>query len=160
MSRTNPETKFVLTEFTGGYYRKSLRDCLWLLFGSIVASGFPGSGWRKVLLVSFGARIGCGVVIKPRVRVKRPWLFRLGDSSWLGEGVWVDNVAPVVIGRNACVSQNVFICTGNHDYRSREFHENSASVVISSGVWIGAACVVCPGRRLPRNSFYKMGTVI
>ena len=37
------------------------------------------------------------VVIKQRVNVKYPWKLEVGDFSWIGEDVWIDNLATVKI---------------------------------------------------------------
>ena len=52
---------------------------------------FPFSGFYKFLLRLFGAKIGKGVVIKPSVNIKYPWRLKIGDYSWIGENVWIDN---------------------------------------------------------------------
>src|ERR1700729_177419 len=56
------------------------------------------SGMKVALLKTFGARIGKGVVIKPAVNIKFPWKLEIGDHSWIGEGVWIDNLSRVTIG--------------------------------------------------------------
>ena len=71
--------------------------------GLLFNSWLPGSGWRVQLLRLFGASIGSGVVIKPHVRIKFPWKLSIGDYSWIGEEVWIDNLAEVSIGSNCCI---------------------------------------------------------
>lgn len=70
---------------------------------------------RCRLLAAFGAKLGRGVVIKPGVRVKFPRKLAIGDHSWIGERVWIDNLAPVEIGANCCISQGAYLCAGSHD---------------------------------------------
>ncbi len=60
----------------------------------------PLSGLKVFLLRLFGAKVGKGVVIKPGVNIKYPWLLSIGDYTWIGERVWIDNLAKVTIGRN------------------------------------------------------------
>lgn len=82
---------------TGGFDRGAPRwkEALWLaISGLLVASWLPGSGWRKRLLRAFGATIGWDVAIKPGVRIKFPWRLSVGDYSWIGEDVWIDNLPP------------------------------------------------------------------
>ena len=86
-----------------------------------VSSSIPGSAHRCFLLRAFGAKIGRGVNIKPRVKVKFPWRLIVGNHSWIGEAVWIDNLAEVEIGANCCVSQGAYLCTGSHDWNSRKF---------------------------------------
>ena len=51
----------------------------------------PFSGIKVRLLRLFGAQVGVGVNIKPNVNIKYPWLLEIGDYSWIGENVWIDN---------------------------------------------------------------------
>ena len=77
----------------------------------------PLSVIKVRLLRLFGAKIGKGVVIKPGVNIKYPWNLSIGDYSWIGENVWIDNLAKVKIGNNVCVSQGAMLLCGNHDYK-------------------------------------------
>ena len=97
-----------------------LRRGLWYLINVVVFANplFPFYGPKRLLLRLFGARIQRGVIIKPRVNIKYPWRLTVGENSWIGEGVWIDNLAEVVIGSNACISQGAYLLTGNHDYKS------------------------------------------
>ena len=83
-------------------------------------------------------------MIKPKVNIKYPWLLNIGDYVWIGEEVWIDSLAEVFIGNNACLSQGVMLLTGNHDYTSRTFDLRVGKIVLEEGVWIGAKSVVCP----------------
>ena len=99
-----------------------LTELVWIvLSGLLVASWLPGSGWRTFLLRLFGARIGQGVVIKPHVSIKFPWRLIVGNHVWIGERVWIDNLAEVAIGSNSCISQGAYLCTGSHDWSDSRF---------------------------------------
>lgn len=122
------------------------RWCLWFGMGSpLLSSGLPGSQWRRLLLRLFGASVGQGVVLKPHLRVKFPWRLELGAASWIGEFVWIDNLEWVRIGRNACISQGVYFCTGNHNYRDPAFSYRLAPIVVEAEAWIGAMARIAPG---------------
>lgn len=105
----------------------------------------PSSGLKRRLLKMFGAKIGKGVVIKPAVNIKYPWKLSVGDHTWIGEKVWIDNLAQVTIGANACLSQGAMLLTGNHNYTSVSFDLMVKPINIEDGVWIGAQSLVCPG---------------
>jgi putative colanic acid biosynthesis acetyltransferase WcaF len=75
---------------------------------------FPSS-LKSQLLRFFGARIGRRVRFKPSLQVKYPWKLEIGDNSWIGEKVWIDNLEKVTIGKNCCLSQGAMVLTGSHD---------------------------------------------
>lgn len=111
------------------------------------------------LLRVFGASIGQGVVIKPQVTIKYPWLLSIQDHVWIGEKVWIDNLAQVDIHANVCISQGAMLLTGNHNYKSVSFDLVIGSIMLEEGVWIGAQAVVCPGVSCGIHSILTVGSV-
>lgn len=105
----------------------------------------PGSGIKRWWLRLFGATIGRGVVVKPAVNIKYPWKLTIGDYSWIGEKVWIDNLAEVKIGKHVCISQGAMLLTGNHNYSKVNFDLMVEGIELEDGVWIGAQSMVCPG---------------
>ena len=100
---------------------------------------------KVFLLKLFGARVGAGVVIKQCVNIKYPWKLQIGNYSWIGEEVWIDNLTDVFIGNNVILSQGALILTGSHDPSKETFDFVSLPVLIEDGAWIGARAVVYGG---------------
>ena len=124
-------------------------------------TSFPWpSALKSALLRLFGARVGIGVVIKPRVAVHFPWKLAIGDHVWLGEEAWILNFEPVTIGSHACVSQRAFLCAGNHDYSSPDFRYRNAPISVGEGAWIGAQSFVAPGVDVGRECVVCAGSVV
>ena len=133
---------------------------IWHCVSSVfVNSAFPFSGFKIFVLRSFGASIGKGVVVKPNVNVKYPWRLKVGDYTWIGENVWIDNLTEVTIGSNCCLSQGSFILTGNHDYSKTTFDLMVKSVTMEDGAWLGAKAVLCPGVTMHSHSVLAVGSV-
>lgn len=119
----------------------------------------PASSIKTWLLRKFGARVGKGVVIKPSVNIKYPWLLTIGDHVWIGEHVWIDNLASVVIGNHVTLSQGAMLLTGSHDYKKQTFDLIVKGIVLQDGVWIGAKATVCPGVTCFSHSILSVGSV-
>ena len=105
----------------------------------------PVSSLKLFFLRLFGARIGKGVVLKPAINIKYPWKLTIGDHSWIGEKVWIDNLETVEIGKNVCLSQGAVLLSGNHDYTKTTFDLIVKKIILEDGTWIGAGAMVCPG---------------
>jgi len=120
---------------------------------------FPFYRLKRFLLRLFGAKIGKGVIIKPFVNIKYPWLLEMGDHIWVGENVWIDNLGKLTIGNNVCLSQGAFLLTGNHDYTKKSFDLLVKNIVLEEGVWIGANAVVCPGVICRSHSILTVGSI-
>ncbi len=153
-----------LKEYKSNYEVKKskLSQFIWYVISSVFyeSSLFPFYRLKNGVLRLFGARIGCGVVIKPKVYIKYPWHLELGDDVWIGEGVRIDNLAMVKLGSNVCVSQNAFLLTGNHNYRSAAFELMTGPITIEDEVWVGASSVVCPNSVLSQGTIITVGSVI
>jgi putative colanic acid biosynthesis acetyltransferase WcaF len=136
------------------------KQVLWYCIGSaLLGSRLSPSSFNCLLLRLFGAQIGKGVRIKPGVRVKFPWRLSIGDYVWLGENCWVDNVAPVTIESHVCISQEAFLCTGNHSWSDPNFQLTAASIHLQTGCWIAARAIVGPGVTAGQGAVLSLGSV-
>lgn len=134
-------------------------EAAWVLASAIfVSSVFPGSMHRVLLLRLFGATIGSRVVIKSRVRVKFPWRLCIGDYSWIGEAVWIDNLEYIHIGSNVCVSQGAYLCTGSHDWANSDFSLVTRPIFVEDYSWICAKTIVGPGVKIGMGAVLTIGS--
>lgn len=137
-------------------------EAIWYVLKCLVLlSPLPWpSAMRVALLRLFGARVGRGVNIKPRVNVHFPWKLEIGDHAWIGEEVFILNFEPVRIGAHTCISQRAFLCTGNHDFRDPAFSFRNAPITIGDGAWVGAGAFVGPGVLIGEEAVATAGTVV
>jgi putative colanic acid biosynthesis acetyltransferase WcaF len=119
----------------------------------------PVSSLKVFLLKIFGAKLGAGVVIKPSVNIKYPWKLQVGDHSWVGEHVWIDNLSTVAIGNHVTLSQGCLLLTGSHDASRETFDFQSQPIILEDGVWIGAKAVVSGGSRCGTHSILGINSV-
>ena len=134
---------------------------IWDFFGKpLISSYLPGTHWRKLILIIFGAKIGKGGKIKTNIRISEPWHLSIGDHCWIGENVWIDNLALVKIGNRVCISQGAYLCTGNHNFKKDFFNLILEKIVIEDDCWIAAKSIIAPGSRLKRGSIACLGSVV
>ena len=139
----------------------TLKKTLWYFVNMFVFKTLlPIPSSIKVsILKLFGASVGQRVVLKPNVNIKYPWFLSLGNDIWIGEDVWIDNLAPVSIQDNVCISQGAYLLTGSHDYKKSSFDLILGEIVLEDGVWIGAKSIVCPNVRCKTHSVLAVASV-
>jgi putative colanic acid biosynthesis acetyltransferase WcaF len=115
--------------------------------------------FKLMVLKVFGCQIGKGVFIKPKVSIKYPWLLTIGNNVWIGENVWMDNLAKVTIGDNVCISQGAMLLCGNHNYKKSTFDLILGEIHLKEGSWIGAQSVVCPGVIVNSHAILSAGSI-
>ena len=152
-----------LSKYNNSWYHpgKKVVCVLWYFINVVffVSHIIPLSGLKVWLLKLFGAKVGHSVVIKPGVNIKYPWKLVIGDYSWIGEDVWIDNLAKVTIGNNVCISQGAMLLCGNHNYKKTTFDLMVNEIILEEGVWIGAKSVVCSGVRCKTHAILSVGSI-
>lgn len=156
--------KVDLGKYNNDWYsvgKSSFTQFLWYFINSVILNSYfiPISSLKVFLLKRFGATIGKNVVIKPKVNIKYPWKLQIGDNTWIGENVWIDNLDNVSIGKNCCLSQGSMILCGNHDYSKSSFDLIVKPVIMEDGSWLGAQSIACPGVKLKSNSILSVGSI-
>lgn len=154
-----------LSQFNNSWYspgRSFFIRLLWYLANAFFfLNPFNPSSCVKVFFLRlFGAKIGKSVVLKQSINVKYPWNIEIGDHTWVGEGVWFDSLACIRIGSNCCISQGVYLCTGNHDWSDTAFGLIVKPITIEDGAWIGAHAIILPGVMVKTNSIITAGSVV
>jgi putative colanic acid biosynthesis acetyltransferase WcaF len=150
---------YTLGNYTpGSPYSQQL---LWYLIGSPLVESYwlPVSSVKVRILKLFGANIGKGVRIKTGVRIKFPWRLTVGNYVWIGEDTWIDNIAPVIIEDHVCLSQGVYLCTGNHDWNHCDFKLIPAPIHIQESSWIAAKSIIGPGVTIGKGAVLTLGSV-
>jgi putative colanic acid biosynthesis acetyltransferase WcaF len=158
------KAKTDLSSFENSWYKPGRSKpwmALWFLTNALFFRNplFPLSGIKVRMLRLFGAKVGVGVVIKPAVNIKFPWRLHIGNHVWIGENVWIDNLADVHIGDHACISQGAMLLTGNHNYKKTSFDLLIGEIHLEEGVWIGAQTVVCPGIKAHSHALLTVGSI-
>jgi putative colanic acid biosynthesis acetyltransferase WcaF len=152
-----------LSKFNNTWYKTGAsafkRLCWYKTNALFFKSSFPFNGFKIFMLKIFGAQVGKSVVIKPGVNIKYPWLLAIGNHVWIGENVWIDNLAQVTIADNVCISQGAMLLTGNHNYKKTSFDLITGVILLEQGAWIGAGAMVCPGVKCKQHSVLSVMSV-
>jgi len=158
------DKKVDLSKFNNKWYktgRNVIVRVLWYFTNVIffISPLFPFSSIKKFILKIYGAKIGKGVVIKPSVNIKYPWRLKIGDYTWIGENVWIDNLDDVEIGNNVSISQGALLLSGNHNFKKQTFDLMIGKIIIEDGVWIGAKTIVTGGVTCYSHSILTVNSV-
>ena len=86
----------------------------------------PLHGWRRLVLILFGARIGPGAI-----------LYDQGNIS---------------IGEGSVISQRAHVCASSHDLRDPNFQLVLRPVTIAADCWVAAEAFVGPGVTMAEGS--------
>lgn len=151
-----------LSEYKSSYKHPNIFKRLCWLFISILIfeNGIPFPSRFKIWILNlFGSNVSKNVVIKPNVKIKYPSLLEIGENSWIGEHVWIDNLGYVKIGCNCCISQGAYLLTGNHNYKKTTFDLIVKNIEIKNGAWVGAKAVVCPGVTINEHAVLAVGSI-
>jgi putative colanic acid biosynthesis acetyltransferase WcaF len=114
---------------------------------------------RVAALRAFGAKIGGGVIFRPRTRVLFPWNLEIGDDCWIGDSVWFHNQDKIVVGRDTVISQGSFLTTGSHSHRT-DMGLVSRPISIRDGVWVTSRVLVLGGSVIESNALVTPGAVV
>ncbi len=154
-----------LRRYDNSWYRPGRSffwQAAWLFLGLPLFRSplLPFSRLRVALLRVFGAKVGNGVVIHSEVHVKYPWHLQVGNDCWIGERAWIDNLTTVRLGNDVCISQDCYICTGNHNWSDPNFGLIVRPVELGNGSWAGARSVLLPGVSLGEGAIAAAGSVV
>jgi len=105
----------------------------------------PLHRWRVVMLRLFGAKISSNVHVYASARIWYPPNLVMMDHACLAPGVNCYNMAMIIIGVNAIVSQNSFLCTGTHDVADEAFQLKVSPITIGDYAWVASEAFVGPG---------------
>jgi len=102
-------------------------------------------GWRRFLLRLFGARIASDAHVYPSAKVWAPWNLEMREGACLSRNVDCYNVDPIVLGRQALVSQYAFLCAASHDYEDLAMPLVTGPITIGDRAWVTAGAFIGPG---------------
>lgn len=128
---------------------------------------YVANRWRATVFRLVGFDIGKGTLIggMPVVTGSGALQKRLviGEQNWINFGCVFDIEGQITIGDRVDMGQEVLILTTTHEIDTRHRRagaKNIQPVIIESGVWLGARCVVLPGVTIGEGAIIASGAVV
>ena len=126
---------------------------LWNLNWILLAAWTPVHfhRWRALLVNIFGGQVAYSSYIYPCVKIWDPRNLSMAERSCLGPGVECYNVAKIVIGKYATISQKTYLCSASHDYDQAVVRNNRMDlligpIVVEDYAWVAADAFIGPDR--------------
>ena len=76
----------------------------------------------------------------------------MDEGAVLGPDTDCYNVSRVYIGKNAIVSQKVYLCTASHDINKKTFDLISKDIIIKKNAWVAADSFIGMGVTIGENA--------
>jgi putative colanic acid biosynthesis acetyltransferase WcaF len=124
-----------------------VRTQLWELAWVVLCRWTPKplNAWRLMVLRLFGAKLYGKPFVHQRARVTHPWRLMMHDRSCLGDGAVAYTLGEIEIMSDATVAQEVYICTGTHDFNDPARPLVTAKITIGPSAFVGARAFLLPG---------------
>ena len=143
------EAKIDLSKYHNALSRMNqLVRMAWSVVWGLLARPLPrsvGSGWKRMLLRIFGAKIAPTAVVYSSAKVYYPANLTMDDYACLASDVDCYNVASIHIGANSTISQGAYLCTASHDITNPLNPLITSPIVIEDQAWVAADAFVGMG---------------
>jgi maltose O-acetyltransferase len=111
--------------------------------------------WRLL-----GSTIDDDVVIGPGVRIRIPSNVTIGAGTLIAGRAWIDSWAPVRIGRNVLVDDDLMLLTASHLVDSLDFEADVRPISIGDYAWLPVRIIVLPGVTVGEAAVIGSGSVV
>ena len=108
----------------------------------------------------FGAKVGKGVHVYPRVKIWAPWNLELGDECGIANDVILYSQDKIKLGYRAVVSQGSHLCCGTHDYTERGNPLITAPITLGDHAWVAAESFIHPGKTIGEGAIVGARSVV
>jgi putative colanic acid biosynthesis acetyltransferase WcaF len=118
------------------------------------------NAWRLMILKFFGATItGCPFV-HSKAWIQVPWHLTMHHRACLGERSVAYSLGRIEIMEAATVAQEVYLCTGTHDFEKTDMQLLTQSITIEKNAFIGVRAMILPGVKIGENAIVGAQAVV
>ena len=120
----------------------------------------PLNPWRLLWLRLFGATIRGRPFVHQRARIQMPWHLTLHDRACLGDRATAYALAEIVLGEGATAAQEVYLCTGTHQFSDPLLPLQTAPITLAPHAFVGLRAIVLPGINVGAGAVVGAGSVV
>lgn len=132
--------------------------CLYLLH--LICAIVPSHHIRRFAMRLAGAKIGRGSSIHMGSRFFSLKNLSIGKDTIIGNDVFLDGRAPLVIGDHVDIASEVLIYNSEHDITAEDFVARTEKVKIEDYVFVGPRAIILPGVTVGRGAVVAAGAVV
>jgi putative colanic acid biosynthesis acetyltransferase WcaF len=128
-------------------FKERLGILLWSFAWPLLCSWTPKplNAWRLFWLRMFGCKMNGVPFVHQRARIEMPWHITMHDKSCVGDRAHLYALGEIELGRNCVVAQEVYLCTGTHDFNDPNLALVTEKITVGSNSFVGARAFVLPG---------------
>lgn len=116
--------------------------------------------WRLIILRLFGSKISGIPFVHSHARIEIPWHLTMKDRACLGKQANVYSLGEIELQEGSTISQEVFLCSGSHDFKSPSFQLITNKITVEKNVFIGVRSLVLPGVNIGQGSVIGAMSVV
>ncbi|HEY0075047.1 MAG TPA: hypothetical protein VGB77_13160, partial [Abditibacteriaceae bacterium] len=137
-------------------------EILWNITKCLIfLSPFPWPSRIKAsLLRKFGAKVGKGLYIRPRVNIHFPWKLEIGDNCWIGDSCEFLNLEKIVMCDSVALAHEVYLAAGSHKINSESMAYDNKPILINSNTWVATRAFIGPGVTIGSNCVVAACSVV
>jgi putative colanic acid biosynthesis acetyltransferase WcaF len=98
-----------------------------------------------MILRLFGSKISGTPFVHSNARIEIPWHLTMKDRACLGKHANAYSLGKIELQEGSTISQEVYLCTGSHDFKSPSFQLITNKITVEKNVFIGVRSLVLPG---------------
>lgn len=115
---------------------------------------------RKLFYRLSGINIGHGSTIHMWANFFEPSQIRIGEDTIIGDHVFLDGRAPLLIGNHVDIASSVMIYNSEHDVEQEDFSAKVEPVAIGDYVFVGPRVIILPGVKIGNGAIVGAGAVV
>ncbi len=125
-----------------------------------LAGYVPSHTFRMLVYKLSGLKAGRGSVIHMWANFFYPPNVEIGEGTIIGNNVFLDGRAPLIIGNHVDIASEVLIYNSEHDINAEDFVATEGVVEIGDYAFIGPRVIILPGVKIGRGAVVAAAAVV